>query len=244
MAALGPNDWWVEARGSVFERNADSGIGTAELQHEVTGFLIGVDHSNDGWVMGVAFGQSQGETDLDDRLSNADTETWSLGIYGSGTLGTLTAGSDGGESGLAAQIKYGAFGNWHSVDTTRTVTFEDFYENLQASSIQAFIEIGSRIELEVGEMFAGTGGGAVDEGFIQPFASVVHVSLETDDYIETAVGGGTGEAALTADESRQNVITTTLGIRSGVKIDNIKLQSMIGWWHGFGDVELESESSG
>jgi outer membrane autotransporter protein len=226
LAALGPNDWWIEVHGSVLEQDANSDIGTAEVDHDASGFLIGADHSNDGWAIGVAFGQTQGETDIDDRLSDADTQTWSFGMYGSGRV---EAAQD-----LPLHISFGAFGNWHEIKTSRTVAFDDFHEELEAdydaTSFQAFAEIGTHVDV-------------TDDLFVHPFASVSHISMETDGFTETAVGDSTEDAALTADDSSQSLTTTTLGLRSGIMVDRLNLHGMIGWRHGFGDVEPETELS-
>jgi uncharacterized protein with beta-barrel porin domain len=224
--ALNPNNWWFEVQGSVLEQDANSDIGTADLDHEARGFLIGVDHSNDGWAIGVAFGQTQGETDVDDRLSDADTETWSFGMYGAGRVEIA--------HDLPLHFSFGAFGNWHEIDASRTVAYDDFYEDLEASydatSFQAFAEIGRDFELANNQV-------------VNPFAAIAHISMETDGFTETAVGDGTDDAALTADDSSQSLTTTTLGLRSGIMVDHLNLHGMIGWRRNFGDVEPETELS-
>lgn len=243
-SAFDPNDWWMEAQGGFFDQDADAEIGTADMEHQSTGFLIGVDHSgggggegagndSEGWAIGLAFGMVQGETDIDDRHASADTETWTLGMYGSARFDV--------SADLVAGLSYGLFGNVHTIESNRAVSFEDIDEHLtadyNATSFQAFAEINSRFEV-------------MDDTVLRPFASLAHVSLATDGFTETAEPGSTAHTALTAQSTTQNLTTTTLGLRSEINIAlpvgeatdrSIKLNGIVGWRHQFGDYEPGTE---
>ncbi|MEP0945131.1 MAG: autotransporter outer membrane beta-barrel domain-containing protein [Rhizobiaceae bacterium] len=230
--ALGGYDWWMQAQGSLVELDSDDQAGTAETEYDSTGFLIGADHSNGGWTLGAVVGQSQGDLSIDDRFSNSDIETWSLGVYGSARLGAFDAAS--------IDVNIGAIGNQHSVDATRTVAFELLGEQLEAdydaTSFQAFAEIGGNIEI-------------AENTFLHPFVGIAHAALSVDGFNERLADGGSSPVGLAVESSEQSLTTTTLGVRAGATMTefgggrSLNVLGMAGWRHRFGDLETEAEMS-
>lgn len=229
-------NWWIKGQGGMVSHDADSGLGTDGLEHVASGMVIGADYSNEDFTIGAMFAIGQGTTEYDQQPAEDDVRTSSMGVYGSTPLAT---------SYLPMNLHFGVFGNYHEIETKRTVAFENFYEWLgadyHASSVQAFAELSTEVTLD--------GGLSSGETKVQPFISLSHITLETDEYAEAAVGRGSSSAALLVVESSHSLTSSKLGLRASSALSSrgegaaIKLFGEIGWRFNLGDVEPESQVS-
>jgi autotransporter-associated beta strand protein len=109
----------------------------------------------------------------------------------------------------------GAF-SWGTVDTTRVVdlpTDQTLEASYNTRTAQAFVEASAAL------------------GPISPFAAANYINLSTDGYTETG-----GDAALTADASKQQVTFTTIGVRATFGNEWASLKGAVGWRHATGDL--------
>ncbi|MCJ8310989.1 MAG: autotransporter outer membrane beta-barrel domain-containing protein, partial [Rhizobiaceae bacterium] len=225
-------NWWIKGQGGVINHDADSGIGTAALEHEASGLVIGADYSNEDFTIGAVFGMGKGTSEFDGRPSEGELDTSTMGVYGSSPL-TLDQ--------MHMHLHFGVFGNYYLIETKRTVMFQDFYERLaadyEASSLQAFAELTGEFDLNGSDTL------------IQPFFNLSHITLETDGYTETALGVGSSSAALRAEESSTSLLGSKLGVRASTNISSrsersqIKIFGELGWRFNLGDLEPESRVS-
>ena len=225
-------NWWIKGQGGVINHDADPGIGTAALEHEASGLVIGADYSNEDFTIGVVFGTGKGTSEFDGRPSEGELDTSTMGVYGSSPL-TLDQ--------MRMHLHFGVFGNHYLIETKRTLMFQDFYERLaadyEASSLQAFAELTGEIDLNGSDTL------------IQPFFNLSHITLETDGYTETALGVGSSSGALRVEESSTSLSGSKLGVRASTNIASrsertqIKIFGELGWRFNLGDLEPESRVS-
>ena len=211
--ADGDSGFWITGYDGWSKTDATSS--TARIDTDLGGVLFGVDHAvGDHLHLGVLGGYSQ--TDVTQRalLSSSSVGTWSAGLYG-------TAGAD------AWGISFGAIHNWHTMDTSRTVSFTNYSPqrlsaDYSARSRQVFAEAGYKAQV----------GGLM----LEPFAGVSHTNLDTSGFSET--GGG---AALTVSSDSDNTNFATLGVRGAMALsDTAHMRGMAGVRYAFGDIEPSS----
>lgn len=207
--ADGKSGFWKTGYGSW--GGTDATGNTAELDNDFGGVILGYDRRfGNNWLAGLIAGYGRTDVSQDALLSSADASTWSLGVY---------AGTQEG----AAHFNFGGLYNWHSISSSRTVSFTGFTDTLTASydarSWQLFGEAGYDVEL-AGRTFT-------------PFAGISHVGLDTDGFTERG-----GAAALSASAETQSATYTTLGVRHDFAATSmISINTMFGWRHAFGDTD-------
>lgn len=200
--------------GSVFGSwgGTDGTSNAAKLNRATGGFVTGLDGVVARNVrLGIIAGYSHDNFHVDDRASWGSSDNYHLGLYGGTQMGAL---------GLRA----GAVYSWSRVDTTRSVAFPGFAENLsadyEAGTAQAFGELGYRTD----------GAGASFE----PFANLAYVNVHTGGFTELG-----GAAALTSTSRTTGVTFITLGTRASAGFDlgtvRATARGMLGWRHAFGD---------
>lgn len=212
-AATGPS---YEAAGwaSVFGSWGSTGGNgnAAELDRSIGGFIVGVDGMvTDTWRIGALAGYSRTSFDVDDRASSGSADSFHLGLYG---------GTQWGAVAFRTGLAYG----WHNVETSRSVDFPGFSDDLTASydagTFQAFAELG--YDVTAGDVA------------LEPFANVAYVNHRTGSYAETG-----GAAALFSPGRTSDTAFTTLGVRAATAFKvvgvDMKARGMIGWRHAFGD---------
>lgn len=206
---------WASGFGSWVNHDGNSKAGG--LKTITGGFLSGVDVGlNSGWRLGVVGGYSQTDLNRKGRNASADSDNWHLGIYG---------GNQWGPIGLRAGLVH----TWHSIDSSRSVSYSGFSDSLgadyHARTLQAFGELGYRIDTTVAAF--------------EPFANFSHVRLHTDGFTERG-----GAAALTVDGSNTNTTFTTLGMHASAPLPldgaNASLKGTLGWRRSYGDITPES----
>lgn len=181
----------------------------------------GVDATvGDTFRLGFAAAYGQGSVDVDQRASSADVDSLLVGLYGGGAFGNV---------GLSAGVSYG----WHQIDATRSVSFPFFADTLasdyDASSASAFVEASYLVQ--------------AGRWRLEPFAGLSHVMVETDRFTENG-----GDAALSAEKSRDQVTFTSLGLRAGVPIAlgyalPGEVHARAAWNHAFGDTTPQTRLS-
>ena len=203
-------DAWIHAFGAWGKVDSDGNA--AALDRNIGGVLIGADATAfENWRLGVLAGYSRSTFDTDARASSGSADSYHLGFYGGRQWGAL---------GLRVGTAY----TWHSIETSRSISFPGFADKLSAeydaATAQAFGELGYKI----------------DRGPIafEPFANLAYVNVRTDSFEETG-----GAAALTSSSSDAGVTFTTLGLRAstvfGLGGTKATARGMLGWRHAFGD---------
>ena len=180
-----PLAMWGEVLGAWGSFDGDGNA--AEFDRSIGGFFTGIDALvADDMRLGLIGGYTHSSFDVDDRASSGSANAAHLGAYGGGQVGNL---------GVRAVAAY----SWHFVDTSRTVAFDGFAENLDADydagTAQLFGEVGYRIDKA--------------SASFEPFANVAYVNLHTDGFAESG-----GAAALTQASDNTDQTFTTLGLRA------------------------------
>ncbi len=215
--ADGSSGLWVTGYRSRSETDATAG--TARMDTDLDGVVFGIEGAlGERWRLGVLGGYSR--TDVSQRalLSSGSVDTWSAGLYGAA------------ESG-AARLSFGAVYNGHAVDSRRSVLsiglseIQNLSARYDARSWQVFAEAGYRVRSR--------------DRMVEPFAGVSSIHLDTDGFSESG-----GDAALTSSSDIDHMMFATLGLRSAVQMDDtVRIRSMVGWRHAFGDTDPSSTHS-
>ena len=211
--ADGDSGFWITGYDGWSKTDATSS--TARMDTDLGGVLFGVDHAvGDHLHLGVLGGYSQTDVTQRASLSSGSVGTWSAGLYG-------TVGAD------IWSISFGAIHNWHAMDTSRTVSFTNYFPKrlsagYSARSRQVFAEAGYKVQV----------GGLM----LEPFAGVSHTNLDTSGFSETG-----DDAALTFSSDSDNTNFATLGIRGAMALsDTAHMRGMAGVRYAFGDIEPTS----
>ncbi|RYG96950.1 MAG: autotransporter domain-containing protein, partial [Alphaproteobacteria bacterium] len=224
MKAVMPNatppvfSLWGQTSGSWSSIDAQDGIAGTNISTGglVTGFdtLVVPDTR-----IGAFLGYSRTSIDVDGRSSSADSDNYSLGIYGGTKWGGLS-------------LRSGASYTNHQITSERSVDFPGLSQDLEADysarSLQVYGELGYEFRTEFATF--------------EPFANLAHVNLKTDGFREAG-----GSAALNADGDTTNTTFTTLGLRasSDFAIGGLPTLAtgLFGWRHAFGDTDPASRLS-
>ncbi|KZL03968.1 Extracellular serine protease precursor [Pseudovibrio sp. Ad26] len=203
--------FWGQGFGSWGRWSRNSNI--AELDRSIGGFLLGGDAQiGENSRLGFFGGYDNSSFEVNGRNSSATADTLHLGAYG---------GTEFGPLGVRAGGSYA----WHDIDTTRSVAFTDFAENLSGSytarTAQIFGEVGYRFDYTATSL--------------EPFANISYVQLSSDGYSETG-----GSAALKAGRQTMDSTFTSIGLRAETRANlgqfTAKLSAQAAWQHAFGDV--------
>ncbi|UTS92142.1 autotransporter outer membrane beta-barrel domain-containing protein [Rhizobium anhuiense] len=213
LIAADPSDapvFWSTTFGGASETRTDGNAAT--LNHQVGGFLAGVDATFDDVRFGLMAGYSNSGFDPRHRSSSGSSDDYHLGLY---------AGTQW--DGLA--FRSGIAHTWHEIETSRRVTVGSFEDRLEASygagTLQAFAELGYRFEMEAASF--------------EPFVNLAHVGIRTAGFTEEG-----GAAALDSARRMTNTTITTLGLHAEMQIrlgeTKATLRGMSGWRHAAGDI--------
>jgi len=203
--------FWITGYGDWMSTEATGN--TAAMDNALYGVIAGIDHRfGDHFRFGVLGGYSRTDTTVDALSSEAEADSYTIGLYG---------GADNGQAGLSL----GALYTWHSIDSRRYVTnpvTEELAADYDAGSFQLFAEAGYKV--------------AMEQATLEPFAGVSYINLQTDSFAESG-----GLAALSSPSQSTSTTFTTLGLRSSMTFaSNVHARGMIGWRHAFGDVDPAS----
>ncbi|WP_213980487.1 autotransporter domain-containing protein [Sphingomonas sp. dw_22] len=185
-----------------------NGNGTARLDRNTKGILLGLDTSLGGKTrIGVMGGYSTANYDVDGRGSSADVKNYHAGVYAGSKIGGFSIGA-------------GAAYTWHRIDVDRAVAFAGITDSLSSRyngyTAQAFGDIGYAFPVGAGE--------------VGPFANVAYVRLHTDGFTEAG-----GAAALSVASRNDDVTFSTIGLRASAGLGAVRGHGMIGWRHAFND---------
>jgi len=208
---------WVQPYGSFGRLEGDGNA--AELTRTSGGLLLGLE-SEVAYELraGVFLGYSHGWLEADDRASEAQSDSYTLGAYGSRQFGPL-------------RTQAGASFTWHRIDSERAVAFggldEDLSADYDARTYQVFAEVGYSFETAV-----------VD---LEPFAGLAGIYQEADGFSEEG-----GAAALDVEDGDQLLGVSTLGLRASRDFTlspgagALTVDGVLGWRHSFGDLAPET----
>lgn len=192
----------------------DSDGNAAKLTRSTGGLLLGADIAAfDDLRFGLLAGYSRSEFDVKGRLSSGASDNYHLGLYGGGQWGALG-------------LRTGASYTWHDIETSRTVAFAGFGDQLKADysagTAQVFGELGYRLDTPATA--------------VEPFAGLAYVNLHTDGFSETG-----GAAALSNRSDDTSLGYSTLGVLGSTTFAlqgmDLTLRGGLAWRHAFGDVD-------
>lgn len=193
---------------------SDGKRGTADLDRDSAGFLIGVDTQLDqGGRAGLMAGYSRTDLGLSSRRGDADIDSLHAGVYGASQRGVLA-------------VRGGLFYSYQQLDTERRVSVGALNETLtgerSASTLQGFGELGYQLGDDVMAV----------EAFAQ--LAQLHLSLRSG----SERGGST---ALRGEQGNTDVTFTTLGVRPSTTLGDVRLHGSLGWRHALGDVTPDTQ---
>jgi outer membrane autotransporter protein len=204
---------WGQGYGS--RANWDDDNNASDMDQSSGGVLFGADTALSKTAhIGVLAGIGKTSLDVNDRSSEADYDSYRLGIYGGNKVNGFN---------LNGGVAYSR----HNVDTERTVAFSSYSDvheaDYDANTLQVFGEAGYDID--------------VKDAVVTPFVGLSHVRVKTDGYTESG-----GAAALNADSSSESVTYSTLGVRGERNVEmvdgtKVKLSGELGWQHALGDAD-------
>lgn len=201
---------WMQGLGSW--GHIDSDGNARRIDHDSTGFLVGLDAiADEALQLGVFGGYQRGNADVRAAMSEADIDSYHLGLY---------AGTNIGRLGLRAGYVF----SWHRADVTRRIAFGDFTDiargRFHASISQAFGEVTYRFDLGTTR--------------IEPFAQLAGVFVDSEQLRESG-----GPAALQIAHDHISVGFSTLGARAEQNFSlgamKASIRASASWRRAFGD---------
>ncbi|WP_417676804.1 autotransporter domain-containing protein [Roseibium sp.] len=204
---------WGQAYGT-FGR-LEGNTNAADVKRSAGGLVAGVERNDFfGFNAGILAGFGRSDARVNDRSSDADIDSYTIGAYAGRTFG-------------AVLTKVGTTFTWNDISSQRNVAFPGFTDTLTANynsrTFQAFGEVGYAF--------------GTPYGMFEPFAGLAVVHLETDSFTETG-----GAAALGVNGSSQTLGVSTLGMRGSYQVGVLNDGSILtfngalAWRHSFGDV--------
>lgn len=195
---------------------SDGTSNAAKVDSSLGGILAGTDVTMGYATFGFAAGYASAHSDVDDRLSSADTSTILIAAYAGASFDNF-------------RLSGGASHGWSDIDTSRTASMLGLTERPKASYD------GSTTNLFVEAAYAAEAGGLAYE----PFAQMAWSRVETDAFSETnAPNTGLSSSGLSMD-----VPYSTLGVRLAksfaVGSGTLTPRATLAWRHAYGDVTPE-----
>ncbi|MFS8484400.1 autotransporter domain-containing protein [Xanthomonas campestris pv. raphani] len=219
-ANLGDSDGasaWVAGSGASNRLDGDGSAARASQRRE--GLMAGVDWSfGQGWTAGFAAGSESLHQQIRARNASSDVDAVHAGVYAS-------------FRGESAWVTGGASYADYQIDTERTVGM--------GSSIGQ--SLGSRYDADAVSAFAEGGWDfKLDALTLTPYVALAHTRLSTDAGVESG-----GNAALAVDASKDEVWTTTAGVRAAWDIsagqqDGARLEAGLAWQNAAGELRADS----
>jgi len=197
---------WVQGMGHWGSTDADGG--TPKAKANGSGVLLGVDGAVSGSTrLGAAVGTGQTSYRMPGSSASAHITSRHLALYGQSVAGAMRFG-------------YGAAASWNDVRSDRSFAIgmvpQELHANYHANSTQAFVDAGYRF-------------GSQDKRWAEPFVSVAHVRLRSDDVRETG-----GVTALATQGGHDDATFGTLGLRWSAAAGAMQWRGQLGWRHAFG----------
>ncbi|MEN4919486.1 autotransporter outer membrane beta-barrel domain-containing protein [Achromobacter spanius] len=195
---------------------------TSALRQHTGGVFVGADHGvGNGWRLGGALGYTDSKQRVDDLASKADVSSYSAVLYGGKAI-ALGAGK--------LNVMAGASYTWHDIATERRIDAGGLNQTLDSN----YGGNTTQLFTEVGYAFAAARGLT-----LEPYAGLAWAGQRTRGFSEAG-----GSAALSGDSTRNNITTTTLGLRAAQQVTLGTLAGAVSgglsWRHAFGDLRPES----
>ena len=193
----------------------DGNSNSPKITSSVGGFFLGADFAAfDTMRFGAVAGYGYSNFDVDARNASADSNDFTLGLYGGGEWNAIG-------------VDFGTAYTWHDVSSSRVVAFPGVLEELQADynagTFQIYGDIGYTFEI-------------TDNWLAEPYFNAAYVYQQTDGFTETG-----GIAALSRNGGSMSTGFTTIGVRSaydlGFSAYKSALTGEVGWRHAYGDVD-------
>ncbi|QET03918.1 autotransporter domain-containing protein (plasmid) [Cupriavidus pauculus] len=208
---------WVEVIGNW--QTFDGSAAAARVRQQTGGFYLGGDGAmGKDWRIGGAFGYANSTLRVSKRSSRAITDSFSATLY-SGRAFALGGGK--------LKWLFGTAYSWHEANTDRQAnlggsTVQSLTASYHASTAQVFTEAGYAVPLSPATQ-------------LEPYAGVAWSDTRTRSFAETG-----GSAALHSPGDSNTLTTTTLGLRTSVRVQFGGSEAAFyvgaGWRHAFGDV--------
>ena len=216
MASSGPSAW-VAGGGSAKRQDGDGSAARTRQHRE--GLMAGVDWTVAGsWTIGLAAGSESLRQQLDDRHASADVDAVHGGLYAGfrGEEVWINGGASYADYDLDSQRTLGAGTGWAQA----------LNSSYNAHAVSVFAEGGWDL--------------ALDALTLTPYVAVAYTRLSTEAGLETG-----GNAALAIDASKDEVWTTTAGLRaswdiSGGNTDAARLEAGLAWQNASGELRADS----
>ncbi len=199
---------WVTGNG---ESRSQRGDGSAASRRDHSeGLLLGYDFSfGDGWTVGAAAGRQSLRQNVRDRGSRSEVDALHGGMY-------VAFRHD------ALWLRGGVSYTDHDVDTERSLGAGQPWEQTltaryKAHAVSTFTEAGVDLELQ--------------SLTVTPYLGIAQTTLSTQQVTET-----TGSAALALLPTRDQIWTTTAGVRSAWALkDGARVEGGLAWQNTTGD---------
>ena len=209
---VSPITFWAQGYGAWadFDGNGNA----AGANRTLGGFMSGMDAMfNDSWRIGGALGYARSDVSVGGgRFSSADVDSYQLAAYTSGGVGAFV-------------LRGGGVWSWSNIDSSRSVIFPGFAQQVEASYNGNTGQVFGEVALPL----------AHNHIAYEPFAGLAWVGVETGGFTETG-----GVAALTSGGTYDSVGYMTLGVRTAgsMFVDGVELvpRASAAWLHAFGDV--------
>ncbi|MFC0679021.1 autotransporter domain-containing protein [Lysobacter korlensis] len=212
---------WAQVTGGGDALRSDGNAARADSQS--SSLLVGVDHAAaGGWRFGALAGSGRSDLQVEDRASRSNVDSRHFGVYAGNAWG-------------AFQMRAGATYARHDVDTERTVAFPGFQDRnrarYDASSVQAFVEGGYRVERS--------------DWAVEPFLQLASVAVDSDRFVET---GGAAALSGQTEETRAGLATVGMRFERGLKAAGqdaswLFVRGGIGWRHASGDLNAATTAA-
>ncbi|WP_145606956.1 autotransporter outer membrane beta-barrel domain-containing protein [Yersinia intermedia] len=178
-------------------------------QASTYGILMGLDSTYaENGQLGVSTGYTR--TSLDGGYgSNANSDNYHLGVYGSKQFGDLA-------------LRAGSTYSWHRIDTSRSVNYGSQSDNSSA-------KYSARTQQVFAEAAYSSNVADVN---LEPFANLAYINFKNNGIAED--GGAT---ALHGDKQHTDATVSTLGLRANTQLQAITLRSELGWQHQYGELD-------
>lgn len=193
----------------------------AKLDNSGWGVLVGFDaYKTDTTTLGVAAGYEQTKLKIGGtRSSDADIDSIHAMVYGRTSVG-------------AVDIRGGVSYSKLDVEAKRNVNVGNIVSRNEADYngdlIQVFAEGSHTIAVN-------------DKLDVTPYAGLAYQNIRTDSFTETARDPAGNASRLHQNGSKEDVVTSTVGVRGQVNINRTSsIYADLGWQHTFGDKTPEA----
>lgn len=208
---------WIEVEGYAAE--SDGKNGTADTRHKGLNLTIGAESLiGEDWLAGAAFRYGRSEIKAKGRHSEADVDSFLLGLY---------AGREFGFESGSLRWSLGASYGVHRVDAEREIKVEPLRQELETDYTAQTAQLGTELSFNI----------PLSANFsLEPFAGASWNSVWVESFKESG-----GSAALAAGSEHQGNLSHTVGLRGKASLaEQVELEVEAGWLHLYGDLDTET----